>query len=75
MSDSVDNPDIQTAQESNANMIKEENKKLKFKKPILVYLPCYNCENSVAQTIREIPSEFYGKIECLVVANNFDSSL
>ena len=43
---------------------------LKFRRPILVYLPCYNCEPFIVSTIAAIPSEYHDRIEVLVVDNN-----
>ena len=40
-----------------------------FKKSILVYIPCYNCEKWVVETLNGIPSDLYDKIECLVIDN------
>lgn len=42
---------------------------LLFEKPLLVYVPCYNCEAHVAGTIAGIPAAFHERIECLVVDN------
>jgi len=44
---------------------------LEFKKPILVYIPCHNCEKRIAEVLSEIPSSpsLNNKIECLVVDN------
>ncbi len=40
-----------------------------FKKQILIYIPCHNCEDGVVDAISGIPSVFHGQIECLVVDN------
>lgn len=40
-----------------------------FDKPLLVYVPCYNCEEHVAETIAGISERFHDRIECLVVDN------
>ena len=42
---------------------------LQFQKPVLIYMPCYNCAKKVVQTIREIPAELHDMIECFVVDN------
>lgn len=41
-----------------------------FRKPVLVYVPCHNCEPKIAQTLREIPADYHGIMECLVVDNH-----
>ena len=47
---------------------------LNFQKPILVYLPCYNTEKAIVDTISNIPEEFHEKIECLIIDNNSEDS-
>lgn len=42
---------------------------IQFKKPILVYIPCHNCEKSLAGVLSGIPPELYAEIECLIVDN------
>lgn len=42
---------------------------INFKKEILVYLPCYNCEAQIIKTLTGIPKILHEKIECLVVDN------
>jgi len=49
-------------------------KLLKFQKPIVIYLPCYNTELAIVDTLSNIPEEFYDKIECLIVDNNSEDS-
>lgn len=43
---------------------------MQFEKQILIYLPCYNCESSIAETLSGIPRELHGEIECLVIDND-----
>ena len=47
---------------------------LKFQKPIVIYLPCYNTESAIVNTLRKIPEDFHDKIECLIIDNNSDDS-
>lgn len=42
---------------------------LEFKKPILIYIPCHNCEKGIAEVLSGIPAAISDKIECLVVDN------
>jgi glycosyltransferase involved in cell wall biosynthesis len=42
---------------------------LNFQKPVLVYLPCYNCAETVLTTLSAIPTEMHADIECLVIDN------
>jgi len=41
-----------------------------FQKPILVYIPCYNCADKIVQTISEIPPELHDQMECLILDND-----
>jgi len=43
---------------------------LNFQRPVLVYVPCRNCEKKIEQTLGEIPEEFFDRMECLVVDNH-----
>lgn len=43
---------------------------LKFNKPVVIYVPCYNCEAWVGDVLAAIPAEFHGQAECLVVDNH-----
>jgi len=47
---------------------------LEFQKPIVIYLPCYNTESAIVNTLSNIPEEFHDKIECLIVDNNSEDS-
>lgn len=38
-------------------------------KPILIYLPAYNCANVAANVVRSIPTAFVGRAEALLVDN------
>jgi glycosyltransferase involved in cell wall biosynthesis len=49
--------------------IRPPDEPLDFQQPVLVYLPCYNCEAFIADTISNIPVELHSQIECLVVDN------
>jgi len=42
---------------------------MKFRKPILVYMPCHNCEGSIVEVLSNIPHELQDQIECLVIDN------
>ncbi len=42
---------------------------VRFDKPVIVYLPCYNCATTVVETLRNIPSQLSDQIECVVVDN------
>jgi len=42
---------------------------MEFTRPVVVYLPCYNCEKTVADTLSLIPAPLADRIECLVVDN------
>ncbi|MFA5059483.1 MAG: glycosyltransferase family 2 protein [Candidatus Omnitrophota bacterium] len=42
---------------------------IQLSKRILIYIPCYNCEQKIVQVLKEIPVEFYGQSECLVIDN------
>ncbi|MDY6786168.1 MAG: glycosyltransferase family 2 protein [Cyanobacteriota bacterium] len=44
-------------------------KTLPFTKEILIYIPCYNCESTIASVLHNIPQEFWDRSECLVVDN------
>ncbi len=43
-----------------------------FTKPVLIYVPCYNCAGSAAQVIRQIPRAFDQVAEVLLVDNCSD---
>ena len=47
---------------------------LEFQKLIVIYLPCYNTELAIIDTLSNIPEEFHDKIECLIVDNNSEDS-
>jgi glycosyltransferase involved in cell wall biosynthesis len=40
-----------------------------FQKPLVVYVPCYNCRNTVVDVILNIPAALHARMECLVVDN------
>ncbi len=42
---------------------------LRFEKDILIYLPCYNCQKHIGETLRGIPAAYHDKAEALVVEN------
>jgi glycosyltransferase involved in cell wall biosynthesis len=42
---------------------------LEFTKEILIYIPCYNCETTIASVLQSIPQEFWDRSECLVIDN------
>ncbi|MGD2180260.1 glycosyltransferase family 2 protein [Lusitaniella coriacea] len=44
-------------------------KPLPLTKEILIYIPCYNCEDTVVSVLRSIPQEFWDRSECLVIDN------
>jgi len=49
---------------------------MKFNKPVLIYIPCYNCEKTIIDVLSNIPLELHKQIECLVVDNrSVDSTL
>jgi len=47
---------------------------LEFRKPILVYIPCYNCAQGIVETLSNIPLQLQDQIECLVVDNQSTDS-
>ena len=47
---------------------------LTFKKPILIYLPCYNCGKTIGEVLENIPENFHGIAECLVLDNLSEDS-
>ena len=44
--------------------------RLTFTRPVLVFLPCFNCGKKIVQVLSEIPASLHGRIECLVIDNN-----
>jgi len=40
-----------------------------FKKPVLIYIPCYNCLEKIPDMLSDIPRSIHDKIECLAVDN------
>ena len=49
-------------------------KSVRFQKPIVIYLPCYNTESAIIDTLSSIPEEFHDKIECLIIDNDSEDS-
>lgn len=45
-----------------------------LEKRVLVYVPCYNCAEKIERTIQEIPEEYHGQIECLLIDNHSTDS-
>lgn len=43
--------------------------RVELTKKILIYLPCYNCENTILPTLDKIPPDMRDEIECLVIDN------
>ena len=43
---------------------------MQFNKPILIYIPCYNCESWIVETLCSIPPELHDQMECLVIDNH-----
>jgi len=43
---------------------------MQFEKPVLIYIPCYNCVAKIAEVLSNIPAELHNQIECLVVDNH-----
>ena len=41
----------------------------RFTKPVLIYLPAYNCASIAANVIRNIPPVFAGRAEALLIDN------
>ncbi len=42
---------------------------MEFQKRILIYIPCYNCEENIIETMAMIPEECHDQIECLIIDN------
>ena len=43
--------------------------KIIINKPVLIYVPTFNCKEHILETISKIPKNLHSKIECLVIDN------
>jgi glycosyltransferase involved in cell wall biosynthesis len=50
-------------------MIDLKNQKIQFTKPLLIYIPAYNCEKYIVSVLDEIPSQFWDIADILIVDN------